>query len=111
MIENSIIFLDDHPEDIIDQFVVAAHVGMNPTGTALMARSTSMMPNKLGLGAILAMAFSPKVEMRIDKRQERYTGCLTGKIQIRKKVNYSYSNFSIFSCVQINFSWGYFGPI
>ena len=52
-----------------------------------MARSTSMMPNKLGLGAILTMAFSPKVEMRIDKRQERYIGCLTGKNleEFRKK--------------------------
>ena len=55
---------------------------MNPTGNALMARSTSMMPNKLGLGAILAMIFAPKVEMRIDKQQDRYTGCLTGMNQI-----------------------------
>ena len=55
---------------------------MNPTGSALMARSTSMMPNKLGLGAILAMIFAPKVEMRIDKGQDRYTGCLTGMNQI-----------------------------
>ena len=55
---------------------------MNPTGNALMARSTSMMPNKLGLGAILAMIFAPKVEMRIDKGQDRYTGCLTGMNQI-----------------------------
>ena len=55
---------------------------MNPTGSALMARSTSMMPNKLGLGAILAMIFAPKVEMRIEKGQNRYTGCLTGMNQI-----------------------------
>ena len=59
--------------------------GMNPTGNALMARSTSMMPNKLGLGAILAMIFAPKVEMRIDKQQDRYTGCLTGMNQIHTK--------------------------
>merc|ERR1712008_317032 len=35
------VLLDDHPEDTIDQFLVAAHVGMNPTGNALMARSSS----------------------------------------------------------------------
>ena len=60
---------------------------MNPTGSALSARSTSMMPNKLGLGAILAMIFAPKVEMRIDKRQDRYTGCLTGMNQIDSEIN------------------------
>ena len=61
---------------------------MNPTGSALMARSTSMMPNKLGLGAILAMIFAPKVEMRIDKQQERYTGCLTGMNLNRATLDY-----------------------
>ena len=61
---------------------------MNPTGSALMARSTSMMPNKLGLGAILAMIFAPKVEMRIDKQQERYTGCLTGMNSNRATLDY-----------------------
>ena len=62
--------------------------GMNPSGNALMARSTSMMPNKLGLGAILAMIFAPKVEMRIDKQQERYTGCLTGMNLNRATLDY-----------------------
>ena len=40
--------IDDHPEEPVDQYLVAGHVGLNPSATALMARSTTMMPNKLG---------------------------------------------------------------
>ena len=72
--------IDDHPEEAVDQYLVAGHVGLNPSATALMARSTTMMPNKLGIGATLTMVFAPKVEMRIDKKQERYIGCLAGRV-------------------------------
>ena len=44
----------------------------------LQARATTMMPSKIGLGAILTMIFAPKVELRVDRTVQRYTGCLVG---------------------------------
>ena len=44
----------------------------------LQARATTMMPNKVGLGAMLTMIFAPKVELRVDRTVQRYTGCLVG---------------------------------
>lgn len=72
------VLLDDHPTDTNDQWLVAAHVGLNPAGSTLLARSTTFMPNRPGLGAILTMIFAPSVEMRCDKSFKRYTGCLAG---------------------------------
>ena len=58
------VLLDDQPDEAVDQFMVAAHIGLNPSGRALMVRATTLMPNKLCLGALLTMIFAPKVEVR-----------------------------------------------
>ena len=44
------VLLDDQPGEVIDQYLVAAHVGLNPSGRALSVRATTLMPNKLCLG-------------------------------------------------------------
>ena len=91
------VLLDDQPEDHIDQWLVAAHIGLNRSGSALQVRGTTLMPNKLGLGALLTMVFAPKVEMRVDKTLKRYTGCVAGLGHFDKDPNpskmqpYSYS--------------------
>ena len=51
--------------------MVAAHVGMTPSGNSLVARSTTFMPNQRGLGALLTMIFAPQVELRCDARNKR----------------------------------------
>ena len=63
-----------------------------------------MMPNKLGLGAILTMIFAPKVELRVgkskdNKTMQKYTGCLAGlghhddgEQKEQQHVAYSYSS-------------------
>ena len=56
-----------------------------------------MMPNKLGLGALLMMIFAPKVELRIDDKASKYTGCLVGlghheEIDDFPNVAYSYNS-------------------
>jgi hypothetical protein len=51
---------------------------MNPSGSTLIARQTTFMPHKPGLGPILVMAFAPRVELRCDPKMKRYTGCIAG---------------------------------
>merc|ERR1739848_3000 len=70
----------------------------NPSGSALCARSTTLMPNKLGLGSILAMIFSPNVEMRVDRSLRRYTGCLLGLgHHPEKPIDYSGNRFESYN--------------
>jgi hypothetical protein len=73
-----LVLLDRFPLDDHDQWMVAAHVGLNPSGKALLLRHTTFLPNQHGLGALLAMVFAPRVEMRTNVRREAYTGCLIG---------------------------------
>jgi len=42
------------------------------------SRDTTMMPSVPGLLPLLSMLFAPKVELRVDVRQTRYTGVLCG---------------------------------
>ena len=81
------VLLDKSPNDRHDAWLVAGHVGTNPTGDSLVLRSTTLMPNIKGLGALLAMTFSPEVEMRYDSKMQKYTGCLLG-LGSRKRRNY-----------------------
>ena len=65
-----------------------------------------MMPNKLGLGALLMMIFAPKVELRIDDKASKYTGCLVGlghheEIDDSPNVAYSYNSAGNGMCDQI----------
>ena len=72
------VLLDKSANDRHDVWLVAGHVGTNSAGDTLVLRSTTLMPNKKGLGIILAMIFAPKVEMRYDSKMHEYTGCLLG---------------------------------
>lgn len=72
------VLLGKSPNDKHDVWLVAGHVGTNTSGDALVLRSTTLMPNKEGLGALLAMVFAPVVEMRYNPKKQRYTGCLLG---------------------------------
>merc|ERR1719414_219212 len=87
------VLIDKSPKDRHDSWLVAGHVGTNPAGTALVLRSTTVMPNIKGLGALLAMTFSPKVEMRYDSKIQKYTGCLLG-LGCRKKHESSQSQLT-----------------
>jgi ATP-dependent RNA helicase TDRD9 len=72
------VLLDQSPSDSHDHYLVAAHVGMNPSGEALQLRNTTWLPARPGLGALATMMFSPCVEMRTDANRTRLTGCLSG---------------------------------
>jgi len=72
------VLLDRVPNDRWDQWMVAASVSQGQKSECLVLRSTTFMPISGGLGALLAMVFAPRVELRCDKQFRNYTGCLIG---------------------------------
>ena len=57
--------VDDEPQDPHDRLMVAGFVGLNPTGSSMMARDTTVMPLIPGLPAILSLLFCPVAEFRL----------------------------------------------
>ncbi|KAK2190456.1 hypothetical protein NP493_81g02000 [Ridgeia piscesae] len=70
--------LDDEPHDSTSRMMVAAYVGLNPSGTVMMARDTTIMPNIPGLPALVTLLFAPSAELRTDPARTQYTGALCG---------------------------------
>ena len=62
------VLLDRVPNDRWDQWMVAASVSQGQKSDCLVLRSTTFMPISGGLGALLAMVFAPRVELRCDKQ-------------------------------------------
>lgn len=56
--------LDDEPHDSTRRMMAAAYVGLNPSGTVMMARDTTIMPNIPGLPALVSLLFAPSAELR-----------------------------------------------
>lgn len=74
---NSVI-LNDQPQDPHQRFMVAGKVGINATGSTVVARDTTLMPNIHGLMPLVALIFTPFAEMRVDGDKRQYTGALVG---------------------------------
>ncbi|XP_011664855.1 ATP-dependent RNA helicase TDRD9 isoform X2 [Strongylocentrotus purpuratus] len=70
--------LSTEPEDKHEKMMVSAHVGLNPSGSVLQARNTTLMPNISDLPALVCMLFAPTVEFRTDRKMTRLTGLLCG---------------------------------
>ncbi|XP_077997158.1 ATP-dependent RNA helicase TDRD9-like [Glandiceps talaboti] len=70
--------LNEEAQDKHDRMMVAALVSVNSSGTTLVARDTTLMPNIHGLPALVSMLFAPTIELRTDSRKSRYTGALCG---------------------------------
>lgn len=60
------------------RMLVAGCVGTNPTREKLSLRHTTVMPNIIGLPALLCMMFAPMVELRSNENFTRLTGALCG---------------------------------
>ncbi|XP_014672536.1 PREDICTED: putative ATP-dependent RNA helicase TDRD9, partial [Priapulus caudatus] len=72
------VLLDSEPNDSHARLIVAAGVGLSPSGTTITARNTSLLPNIHGLPALAALLFCPYAELRADRAKTRYTGALCG---------------------------------
>ena len=72
------VMLNQAPGDMFDQYMVAAQVGLNPSGETLVLRGTSWLPASPGFGALATMMFSPHVELRTNPPRTQLSGCLSG---------------------------------
>lgn len=74
---NSIV-LESEPNAPISRFMVASTIDVQDSTGDIMARDTTIMPPLPGMLPLMAMLFSPKMELRVDIRQTTYTGVLCG---------------------------------
>nr|XP_051690899.1 ATP-dependent RNA helicase TDRD9 isoform X2 [Oryctolagus cuniculus] len=74
---NSVV-ISDAPADPHQRMLVAASLSVNATGSTMLLRETSLLPQIPGLPAVLSMLFAPVMELRVDRDGERYTGVLCG---------------------------------
>ncbi|XP_033096536.1 ATP-dependent RNA helicase TDRD9-like [Anneissia japonica] len=70
--------LDNEPQATYQKLMVAAHVSLNNSGSCLIARSTTLMPDIKGLPPLICILFAPAIELRMDKNKSRMTGVLCG---------------------------------
>ncbi|TKS86578.1 putative ATP-dependent RNA helicase TDRD9 [Collichthys lucidus] len=70
--------LSDTPHYKHQRVLVAGTVSVNPTGTRILLRDTTNMPDIPGLPSLITMLFTPIMELRTDKERTCYTGALCG---------------------------------
>lgn len=76
---NSVLLAAD-PQDPGERIIVAATIGKSPGGNVneLILRNTTLMPNIHGFPTIMAMLFSPVIEIHRDISKTRYNAVLCG---------------------------------
>ncbi|XP_029453911.1 ATP-dependent RNA helicase TDRD9 isoform X2 [Rhinatrema bivittatum] len=72
------VLVNDAPEDVYQRMLVAASLSVNASGSTMLLRETSLMPNIPGLPALLSMLFAPVMELRVDQSGREFTGTLCG---------------------------------
>ncbi|KAL7380920.1 hypothetical protein ABVT39_025994 [Epinephelus coioides] len=70
--------LNENPHYKHQRMLVAGTVSVNSTGTRILLRDTSIMPDIPGLPALVTMLFTPIMELRTDEERTCYTGALCG---------------------------------
>ncbi|XP_059209992.1 ATP-dependent RNA helicase TDRD9 isoform X2 [Centropristis striata] len=70
--------LNENPHYKHQRMLVAGTVSVNSTGTRILLRDTSIMPDIPGLPALVTMIFTPVMELRTDEERTCYTGALCG---------------------------------
>uniref|UniRef100_A0A8C2ZEN8 ATP-dependent RNA helicase TDRD9 n=1 Tax=Cyclopterus lumpus TaxID=8103 RepID=A0A8C2ZEN8_CYCLU len=70
--------LNENPQNKHQRMLVAGSVSVNSTGTCILLKDTSIMPDIPGLPALLTMLFTPIMELRTNEERTCYTGALCG---------------------------------
>ena len=67
---NSVV-VDNEPQDKHERMMVAARVALNPSGSACVAKETTLLPNIHGLPHLVCLLFAPTIEMRCVMGEEK----------------------------------------
>ncbi|TNN84201.1 putative ATP-dependent RNA helicase TDRD9 [Liparis tanakae] len=70
--------LNENPQNKHQKMLVAGTVSVNASGTCILLKDTSIMPDIPGLPALLTMLFTPVMELRTNEERTCYTGALCG---------------------------------
>ncbi|KAM9341283.1 ATP-dependent RNA helicase TDRD9 [Symphorus nematophorus] len=70
--------LNENPQYKNQRMLVAGTVSVNSTGTWILLKDTSIMPDIPGLPALVTMLFTPIMELRTNEERTCYTGALCG---------------------------------
>ncbi|XP_043553464.1 ATP-dependent RNA helicase TDRD9 [Chiloscyllium plagiosum] len=70
--------LNNAPEDTHQRMLIGASVSVNTSGSTIIVRETTLMPNIHGLPTLICLLFAPVVELRTERRRKYYTGALCG---------------------------------
>lgn len=70
--------LDQDPTSSHESWLVACSVAASASGDRLSLRNTTLLPELPGMGPLLAMIFSPVLEMRANQERTKYTGFVAG---------------------------------
>ncbi|TNM95427.1 hypothetical protein fugu_016510 [Takifugu bimaculatus] len=70
--------LNENPHLKHQRMMVAGALSVNSTGTKILLRDTSIMPDIPGLPALVTMLFTPIMELRTNEERTCYTGALCG---------------------------------
>ncbi|WAR19603.1 TDRD9-like protein [Mya arenaria] len=78
--QNSVnsVAIDDEPHDQHQRMMIAGFVGLNPNGSTVVARDTTIMPLIPGLPAIITLIFTPVAELRPNPKKTRMIGAICG---------------------------------
>ncbi|XP_076166049.1 tudor domain containing 9 protein spindle E isoform X1 [Ptiloglossa arizonensis] len=72
------VLLDTEPESSQQRLLVAGTVSQNITGSALTLYNTTLMPHLPGFTALIALIFTPCIELRRNRLGTYYIGALCG---------------------------------
>ncbi|KAM8737457.1 ATP-dependent RNA helicase TDRD9 isoform 2-T2 [Acanthopagrus schlegelii] len=70
--------MNENPHYKHQRMLVAGSVSVNATGSQILLKDTSFMPDIPGLPALITMLFTPIMELRTDEERTCYTGALCG---------------------------------
>ncbi|XP_034531835.1 ATP-dependent RNA helicase TDRD9 [Notolabrus celidotus] len=70
--------VNENPQYKHQRMLVAGTVSVNASGTRILLRDTSIMPDIPGLPALVTMLFTPIMELRTNEERTCYTGALCG---------------------------------
>ncbi|XP_034432345.1 ATP-dependent RNA helicase TDRD9 isoform X2 [Hippoglossus hippoglossus] len=74
----NLLALNENPHDKHQRMLVAGIVSVNSTGTRILLRDTTLMPDIPGLPSLVTLLFTPIMELRTNEEGTCYTGALCG---------------------------------